>query len=441
MAQFPLKNGLIQGTLAGTPTSGTLDLSGLTLTVPVSALRIGTSVQAYDADLTTWAGVTPGAGITTFLTTPSGANLASALTSALPESKGGTGLTALGTGIATALGVTTNAAGGFTTTDGTATLSGKTLTAPKFADLGFIADANGNELLILDTVASAVNELTLANAATGASPTFTASGGDTNIGVTIFTKGSGTVVIQADNIQFKSRSGGTTWYSNTSGVTNWSEHQWYYGNTVESTTGRWQIKGQTAGMAQIHYEAGTAPATSVAGDFWRDASAVKIAGPVAVVPVSGTPAYVGGTITTDTTTTGNVGAGEDTLQTYTVPASTLGTNGHGLSFRISGTIANTINAKRIKLKFGATTFFDTGAAGIPASMAINYVIEGQIIRTGATTQKCNASMTTNNATLASYAGYSTAAETLSGTVVLLMTGEAVSDNDIVKETFKLLFQP
>ena len=111
MAQFPLKNGLIQGTLAGTPTSGTLDLSSLTLTVPVSALRIGTSVQAYDADLTTWAGVTPAAGITTFLTTPSGANLASALTSALPESKGGTGLTALGTGIVTALGINTGSAG------------------------------------------------------------------------------------------------------------------------------------------------------------------------------------------------------------------------------------------------------------------------------------------------------------------------------------------
>lgn len=37
--------------------------------------------------------ITPASGITTFLATPSGANLASALTSALPVSKGGTGLT------------------------------------------------------------------------------------------------------------------------------------------------------------------------------------------------------------------------------------------------------------------------------------------------------------------------------------------------------------
>ena len=43
---------------------------------------IGTSVQAYDADLTTWAGVTPGTGVTTFLATPTFANLNSAISDA-----------------------------------------------------------------------------------------------------------------------------------------------------------------------------------------------------------------------------------------------------------------------------------------------------------------------------------------------------------------------
>jgi hypothetical protein len=75
----------------------------------------------------------------------------------------------------------------------TSTLSNKTLTAPKFVDLGFIADANGNELIILDTVASAVNEVTLANAATLGTPTLTASGTDTDISLDLVPKGTGRV--------------------------------------------------------------------------------------------------------------------------------------------------------------------------------------------------------------------------------------------------------
>lgn len=73
--------------------------------------------QAADSDLTTWAGITPGTGVSTWLATPSGANLASALTTALPASKGGTGLTALGTGVATAMGNAVNGTGGLATWD------------------------------------------------------------------------------------------------------------------------------------------------------------------------------------------------------------------------------------------------------------------------------------------------------------------------------------
>ncbi len=51
-------------------------------------LVIGTNVQAYDADLTTWAGVTPGTGVATFLATPSYTNLASALTGSVLKTAG-----------------------------------------------------------------------------------------------------------------------------------------------------------------------------------------------------------------------------------------------------------------------------------------------------------------------------------------------------------------
>jgi hypothetical protein len=83
----------------------------------------------------------------------------------------------------------------FATIAGTETLSNKTLTAPKFADLGFIADANGNELLIMDTVTSAINEITVSNAATSGTPAISATGGDTDISLNLVSKNAGTVKI------------------------------------------------------------------------------------------------------------------------------------------------------------------------------------------------------------------------------------------------------
>lgn len=81
------------------------------------------------------------------------------------------------------------------TLTGTETLTNKTLTAPKFADGGFIADANGNEIVVLDTVTSAVNEITVANAAAGAGPSISATGSDSNIDLLLAPKGTGVVSV------------------------------------------------------------------------------------------------------------------------------------------------------------------------------------------------------------------------------------------------------
>lgn len=65
-----------------------------------------------------------------------------------------------------------------------------------------IQDHNGNELAIFGPgVASAVNELTLINAATGGNPQLKPTGGDTNIGLRIIPKGTGRLQITdgADN--------------------------------------------------------------------------------------------------------------------------------------------------------------------------------------------------------------------------------------------------
>lgn len=74
----------------------------------------------------------------------------------------------------------------------TDTLTNKTLTEPRFADLGFIADSNGNEMLSFNLVASAVNYSELANSATGNELSLTTVGTDTNIDFKFVPKGAGT---------------------------------------------------------------------------------------------------------------------------------------------------------------------------------------------------------------------------------------------------------
>lgn len=58
-------------------------------------------------------------------------------------------------------------------------------------DATAIQDPNGNEILKTAYNASAVNEITIENAATGNSPEISVTGGDTNIGLDLKMKGSG----------------------------------------------------------------------------------------------------------------------------------------------------------------------------------------------------------------------------------------------------------
>lgn len=56
-----------------------------------------------------------------------------------------------------------------------------------------IQDSNSNEVVIFGSTASAVNEVTITNKATGTGPTIAASGGDTDVNLNLVSKGAGQV--------------------------------------------------------------------------------------------------------------------------------------------------------------------------------------------------------------------------------------------------------
>ena len=84
----------------------------------------------------------------------------------------------------------------------TKTLTNKTLTTPKFADGGYIADANGAEMLVFQTVSSAANALEVTNAAASGAVVVGAMGSDSNIDIDITPKGTGEINIAAGNLNY-----------------------------------------------------------------------------------------------------------------------------------------------------------------------------------------------------------------------------------------------
>ena len=206
---------VINGGALGTPSSGTLTnatglpAAGVTGTALVAA-AIGTTVQAYDADLTTWAGITPGTGIGTALAVAVGTDGAPVIKSgALGTPSSGTVTNLTGTAsinINGTVGATTPTTGAFTsingvTTDTTtnkpvtaASLAGGTLPASvtTLAASGFSILA-GASFTSVDTIDCATSSLKL-KGLSGTNMTITGPGDSTNRSVT-FPAAAGTVVL------------------------------------------------------------------------------------------------------------------------------------------------------------------------------------------------------------------------------------------------------
>ena len=143
----------------------------------------------------------------------------------------------------------------------TDTLTNKTLTSPKIGTK--IDDTNGNELFNLTATGSAVNEFTIANAATGNAPEISATGGDTNIDLKLTPKGSGK--LNLDGIKFPNADGSADQVLKTDGSGNLSfgevsgGEQWQSvkTSTFTATAGEGYFVNTTSGVITMNLPAGT----------------------------------------------------------------------------------------------------------------------------------------------------------------------------------------
>lgn len=181
----------ITGGTYSTPTITTPTITGGTHTA-ITGLGVRSSGAAFDLQVVSTEVFTANRALTITLndaarTVNLGGNLT---TGGAFVTSGASSLTITTTG---ATNVTVPTTGTLATLAGSETLTNKTLTSPRIGTS--ILDTNGNELFLLTATASAVNEITYANAATGNPVTATLSGNDSNIDWLIVPKGSGKVAV------------------------------------------------------------------------------------------------------------------------------------------------------------------------------------------------------------------------------------------------------
>jgi hypothetical protein len=87
------------------------------------------------------------------------------------------------------------------------TIDGVTITTPRITT--GLWDTNGNEIVLFTATASAVNEITVTNRATGGAPSIAATGTDTNISLNLVSKGTGTVQVNGAAALFSGGALGT----------------------------------------------------------------------------------------------------------------------------------------------------------------------------------------------------------------------------------------
>ena len=145
---------------------------------------------------------------------------------------------------------------------------------------------------------------------------------------------------------------------------------------------------------------------------------------------------IGGIADSQFTDVGNVGLGEDTLQTFTFPANAFNANGKAIRIRAIFRVAANTNVKTVKLHFGATVIASSGASDLLNNLTIYFDVT--VVRTGASAQRSTAFRVEGTSVLLIR---TTPAEDTTAAIVIKGTGETTTNvnNDVVQESMLVEF--
>lgn len=125
---------------------------------------------------------------------------------------------------------------------------------------------------------------------------------------------------------------------------------------------------------------------------------------------------------------------ETTLLTTNIDVGTLSKQGSSLLIFAAGTTGANANNKTIKLYFGSTVIFDSGAF---AGNAVSWTLQAEVVRNGATAQITWAQFF-GSATLTSKIQVGTASVNLAAQTSVTLTGNGTATGDVQAYTWRIL---
>lgn len=189
--------------------------------------------------------------------------------------------------------------------------------------------------------------------------------------------------------------------------------------TTLSASGAVSGAGFAAYMASPPAIGGTAPA-AITGTVITGKAGAGTGAPVMV-----------GTLALNVTPVGNVGVGEDTLMSYSLPANSLSANGKAVRVKMWGYTSSNSNAKTLSFYFGSALLQTIS----PVINELNYwTAEIIMTRYDAAVQAKYIHITNINNNVVAFADISigSATEDETGAILIKATGEGTADDDIVQ---------